>query len=91
MLSIHGATGATDQMIRQRTLKNVIRATGVGLHTGEKVYLTLRPAAVDFQRVDARGWSPEDLESRISREADRPFDLVAGPVARFFFFALRNC
>ncbi|MEE9357725.1 MAG: UDP-3-O-acyl-N-acetylglucosamine deacetylase, partial [Sedimenticolaceae bacterium] len=34
-------------MIRQRTLKNVIRATGVGLHTGKKVYLTLRPAAVD--------------------------------------------
>ncbi len=48
--------GATDQMIRQRTLKNVIRATGVGLHTGEKVYLTLRPAAADtgivFRRVD---------------------------------------
>ena len=43
-------------MIKQRTLKNVIRATGVGLHTGEKVYLTLRPAAVDtgivFRRVD---------------------------------------
>ncbi len=43
-------------MIRQRTLKNVIRATGVGLHTGEKVYLTLRPAAADtgiiFRRVD---------------------------------------
>lgn len=43
-------------MINQRTLKNVIRATGVGLHTGEKVYLTLRPAAVDtgvvFRRVD---------------------------------------
>jgi UDP-3-O-[3-hydroxymyristoyl] N-acetylglucosamine deacetylase len=43
-------------MIRQRTLKNIIRATGVGLHTGEKVYLTLRPAAVDtgiiFRRVD---------------------------------------
>ncbi len=34
-------------MIRQRTLKNVIRATGVGLHTGEKVYLTLRPAQID--------------------------------------------
>ncbi len=29
---------------RQRTLKNVIRATGVGLHTGQKVFLTLRPA-----------------------------------------------
>lgn len=43
-------------MIRQRTLKNVIRATGVGLHTGEKVYLTLRPAEPDngivFRRVD---------------------------------------
>jgi len=34
-------------MIKQRTLKNVIRATGVGLHTGEKVFLTLRPAPVD--------------------------------------------
>ena len=43
-------------MIYQRTLKNTIRATGVGLHTGEKVYLTLRPAAADtgivFRRVD---------------------------------------
>lgn len=43
-------------MIRQRTLKNVIRATGIGLHTGEKIYLTLRPAAADvgivFERVD---------------------------------------
>jgi len=43
-------------MIKQRTLKNAIRATGVGLHTGEKVYLTLLPAPVDtgivFRRVD---------------------------------------
>ena len=43
-------------MIRQRTLKNVIRATGVGIHTGEKVLMTLRPAAVNtgivFRRVD---------------------------------------
>ena len=43
-------------MLKQRTLKNVIRATGVGLHSGEKVYLTLRPAAIDtgiaFRRVD---------------------------------------
>ncbi|MHB8534387.1 MAG: UDP-3-O-acyl-N-acetylglucosamine deacetylase [Sulfuricaulis sp.] len=43
-------------MIKQRTLKNVIRATGVGLHTGEKVYLTLRPASSDtgivFRRID---------------------------------------
>ncbi|HEX7044776.1 MAG TPA: UDP-3-O-acyl-N-acetylglucosamine deacetylase [Burkholderiales bacterium] len=45
-------------MIKQRTLKNVIRATGVGLHTGEKVYLTLRPAAADtgivFRRIDLK-------------------------------------
>jgi len=43
-------------MLKQRTLKNVIRATGVGLHTGKKVYLTLRPAPVNtgivFTRVD---------------------------------------
>lgn len=43
-------------MIRQRTLKNAIKATGVGLHTGEKVYLTLKPAPIDtgivFRRID---------------------------------------
>lgn len=43
-------------MIKQCTLRNTIRATGVGLHSGEKVYLTLRPAPVDtgivFRRVD---------------------------------------
>jgi len=47
--------GITD-MIKQRTLKNTIRATGVGLHTGDKVYLTLRPAepntGIRFRRVD---------------------------------------
>ncbi len=43
-------------MSRQRTLKNVIRATGVGVHTGEKVFLTLRPAPANtgiiFKRTD---------------------------------------
>lgn len=43
-------------MIPQRTLTNTIRATGVGLHSGDKVYMTLRPAPVDtgivFRRVD---------------------------------------
>ena len=43
-------------MIKQRTIKNSIRATGVGLHTGEKVYLMLHPADVDsgitFRRTD---------------------------------------
>lgn len=43
-------------MLRQRTLKSVIRASGVGLHSGVKVTLTLRPAApntgIVFRRVD---------------------------------------
>jgi len=43
-------------MLRQRTLKNAIRATGVGLHSGRKVYMTLRPAAensgIVFRRLD---------------------------------------
>jgi UDP-3-O-[3-hydroxymyristoyl] N-acetylglucosamine deacetylase len=43
-------------MIKQRTLKNAIRATGVGLHTGKKVMLTLRSAPVNtgiiFRRID---------------------------------------
>lgn len=55
-------------MIKQRTLKNVIRATGVGLHTGQKVYLTLRPASVDtgivFRRIDIK----EPIEIRACPE-----------------------
>lgn len=43
-------------MLRQRTLKSVVKATGVGLHTGVKVALVLRPAQIDtgvvFHRVD---------------------------------------
>ncbi len=53
-------------MVKQRTLKKVVEATGVGLHTGEKVYLTLRPAAVDtgivFRRVDLP--QPVDIHAR---------------------------
>ncbi len=52
----HGDRQSGARMIRQRTLKNVIRATGVGLHTGDKVYMTLRPAPANtgivFRRVD---------------------------------------
>ena len=43
-------------MIKQRTLKNVIRATGIGMHSGEKVVMTLRPAPANtgivFRRTD---------------------------------------
>jgi len=43
-------------MLRQRTLKSLVRTVGIGLHSGAKVQLVLRPAAVDtgivFRRVD---------------------------------------
>ena len=59
-------------MIRQRTLKNVVRATGVGLHTGQKVYLTLRPDAPDsgivFRRVDLP--DPVDIKAEALQVGD---------------------
>jgi UDP-3-O-[3-hydroxymyristoyl] N-acetylglucosamine deacetylase len=51
--------------LNQRTLRNAIRATGVGLHTGEKVYLTLRPAPVDTGIVFVR----TDLDEPVSLRA----------------------
>lgn len=54
-------------MLRQRTIKTAIRASGVGLHSGRKVYMTLRPAAensgITFRRVDL----------------DEPVDIPADP------------
>jgi UDP-3-O-[3-hydroxymyristoyl] N-acetylglucosamine deacetylase len=59
-------------MIKQRTLKNVIRATGVGLHTGDKVYMTLRPAApntgIVFRRTDLN--PPVDIHARPDHVGD---------------------
>ena len=53
-------------MLRQRTLKSLVSASGVGLHTGQKVRITLRPAPVDtgivFRRVDLP--SPVDIPAR---------------------------
>jgi UDP-3-O-[3-hydroxymyristoyl] N-acetylglucosamine deacetylase len=53
-------------MVGQRTLRNSIRATGVGLHTGKKVLMTLKPAAADsgivFRRVDLP--QPVDIRAR---------------------------
>jgi UDP-3-O-[3-hydroxymyristoyl] N-acetylglucosamine deacetylase len=59
-------------LIKQRTLKNVIRAMGVGLHTGKKVYLTLRPAAIDsgirFRRIDLE--DPVEILARPEKVGD---------------------
>src|SRR5260370_17381807 len=53
-------------MFRQRTLKSLVSASGVGLHTGQKVRMTLRPAPPDtgvvFRRVDLT--SPVDIPAR---------------------------
>ena len=52
-------------MVNQRTLKNSIRATGVGLHTGKKVLMTLRPApanmGITFRRTDLP--TPVDIKA----------------------------
>ncbi|MGD9583371.1 MAG: UDP-3-O-acyl-N-acetylglucosamine deacetylase [Lysobacterales bacterium] len=59
-------------MIKQRTLKNVIRATGVGIHSGQKVYMTLRPAAPDtgivFRRIDLA--QPVEIAARAVHVGD---------------------
>jgi UDP-3-O-[3-hydroxymyristoyl] N-acetylglucosamine deacetylase len=56
-------------MLNQRTLKSLTRATGVGLHSGERVELTLRPAQVNtgvvFRRVDL----PQPVDIPVNAEA----------------------
>jgi len=56
-------------VLQQRTLKTLTRAVGVGLHSGQRVELTLRPAPVDtgivFRRVDL----PEPVEIAMTPEA----------------------
>src|SRR3982751_437065 len=53
-------------MLRQRTLKTLVSASGVGLHTGQKVRITLRPAPADtgivFRRIDLS--SPLEIPAR---------------------------
>ena len=56
-------------MLRQRTLKKLVSASGVGLHTGQKVRIALRPAPADtgivFRRIDLA--SPVDIPARADR------------------------
>src|ERR671919_1665672 len=53
-------------MLKQRSLKSLIRASGVGLHTGQKVRIALRPAPPDtgvvFRRIDLA--TPVDIPAR---------------------------
>ena len=56
-------------MLRQRTLQSITRAVGVGVHSGRKVELTLRPAPADhgivFRRIDL----PQPVDIPVSAEA----------------------
>jgi UDP-3-O-[3-hydroxymyristoyl] N-acetylglucosamine deacetylase len=63
-------------MVGQRTLKNSIRATGVGLHTGKKVLMTLHPAAVDTGIVFRRSDLPSS--PRVEAHAENVGDTVLG-------------
>ncbi|MBT8449516.1 MAG: UDP-3-O-acyl-N-acetylglucosamine deacetylase [Gammaproteobacteria bacterium] len=71
-------------MIRQRTLKTSIRATGIGLHTGDKVFLTFHPAPIDsgivFRRVDLD--PPVEIEARPENVGDTTLStcLIKGDV-----------
>ena len=56
-------------MIRQRTLKQTVQATGVGLHSGRKVSLTFRPAPVNTGIVYVR----TDLTPEVELRADAKF------------------
>ncbi len=53
-------------MIQQRTLKSITRAVGVGVHSGQKVELTLRPAAPDTGIVFRRTDLPEPVDIPVS-------------------------
>jgi len=71
-------------MLRQRTLKNTIRATGVGLHSGKKVLMVLRPAPVDtgviFRRTDLD--QPVDVRAYAENVGETLYGttLMRGPV-----------
>ncbi|HEY2591385.1 MAG TPA: UDP-3-O-acyl-N-acetylglucosamine deacetylase, partial [Steroidobacteraceae bacterium] len=71
-------------MIGQRTLKNSIRATGVGLHTGKKVLMRLRPGQTDsgivFRRSDLPGSPPIEAHAENVGDTMLGTTLVKGDV-----------
>ena len=66
------ARAYNSRMLQQRTLKSITRAVGVGLHSGQKVEMTLRPAAPDtgivFRRVDLP--QPVDIPANAASVSD---------------------
>ncbi|MFK8080862.1 MAG: UDP-3-O-acyl-N-acetylglucosamine deacetylase [Granulosicoccus sp.] len=92
-------------MIRQRTLKNTIRATGVGLHTGKKVFLSIGPAPVDtgivFRRTDvtpaaviptnALSVRNTQLATRLYNQDDVHVSTIEHVMAAFAGLGIDNC
>ena len=65
-------------MLAQRTLKSLTRAVGVGLHSGERVELTLRPAPPDtgivFRRIDL----PQPVDIPVNAQAVTDTGVIPG-------------
>lgn len=92
-------------VIRQRTLKKAIRATGVGLHTGKKIFLTLNPAPANsgivFRRVDltpavyikndALGVRNTELATRLYNEDGVCVSTIEHLMAAFAGLGVDNC
>ena len=74
-------------MLRQRTLKSLVSATGVGLHTGQKVRMSLRPAQPDtgivFRRLDLPGAADLPARADLVGETRLCSCLVRGDVKIF--------
>jgi UDP-3-O-[3-hydroxymyristoyl] N-acetylglucosamine deacetylase len=69
-------------MLQQRTLKSLTKAVGVGIHSGQRVELTLRPAPVDtgivFRRVDLN--TPVDIPVRVDTVCDTRMATTVSPL-----------
>ena len=70
-------------MLRQRTLKNPIRATGIGLHSGQRVFMSLLPAGPDtgivFRRIDLNPPVEVPARAELIGETTLCSTLVSGP------------
>ena len=56
-------------MLKQRTIKSLVKTVGIGLHSGRKVTLTLRPAPTDIGIVFTRVDLPEPVEIPVKASA----------------------
>ena len=76
-----GVIGDNSAMLRQRTLKSITRAVGLGVHSGQKVELTLKPAPPDsgivFRRVDLP--VPVDIPVSVTAVSDTRMATTISP------------